>query len=68
MINFVFLFLSYFSYRVQIDYIEYKKFVNNDRAGSICAAFFLVNLTTGCASGHHRALAMGIDKKSPPLL
>ena len=28
----------------------------------------LINLTTGYASGHHRALAMGIDKKSPPLL
>jgi len=27
---------------VQIDYFEYKKFVNNDRAGSICAAFFFV--------------------------
>ena len=29
---------------MQIDYIEYKKFVNNDRAGSICAAFFFVEV------------------------
>ena len=38
------------------------------RARSCTRRDRLVNLTTGCASGHHRALAMGIDKKSPPLL